>query len=216
MASFGMPFLRLAGAISRMTITRTLSNPERHKYASHLKRLSPSDRYLRFGYTINDELIDRYVANQDTSLSSIIGVFDSSLDVVAAIEIVYDRSKYLLDNKVAEVGLSVEAEQRGKGLGSSLFSIALSRARNRGVKTMTSQCLSQNRFMMLIARKHGMMVHTESGESFGELHLGKCDATSAISELVGEGMGMWDYALHAAMKPLRFKIPPTLGFIRSF
>lgn len=177
-----------------MTI-RTLSSYELPKYAAHLRRLNAEDRYLRFGYAITDGQIGQYVASQFRTKSAVLAIFDDNLDVVAAMEVVYDFGKNSQTNTLAEIGLSVEEGHRGQGYGSTLFERALVQARNRGCKTLVSHCLSQNRFMMRIARKNGMEVHTEYGQSTGELALDKADSVSIIEEMVGEGMGMWDYTM---------------------
>ena len=174
---------------------RRLLDSERPLYGAHLKRLGSNDRYLRFGYSISDEQIDRYVDTQFRTKSTVLAHFDKEQNVIAAIEVVYSESKFHLSNEMAEVGLSVEEGHRGKGLGTFLFKRALILARNRGVKTMVSHCLSQNRFMMRIAKANGMTIHSESGDSTGSMELSPPTVESVIKECLGEGMGMWDYGL---------------------
>jgi hypothetical protein len=41
---------------------RALSVSNAHQIAQHLLALSIADRYLRFGYSASDEMIQRYVA----------------------------------------------------------------------------------------------------------------------------------------------------------
>lgn len=174
---------------------RRLASHELNLYAEHLTRLGPDDRYLRFGYRISDEQIARYVETQFRTKSTVIAHFDADLKVVAAIEIVYSESKFHLNNEMAEIGLSVEEAHRGQGLGTLLFKRALILARNRGVKTMVSHCLSQNRFMMRIARDNGMTIHSESGDSTGTMELTPRTPDSILKECIGEGIAMWDYGL---------------------
>lgn len=181
---------------------RRLSSGELHLYEAHLCRLAPSDRYLRFGYQITDEQIHRYVASQFRTRSIVLAHFDSSLNVVAAMEVVFSSSKYHVTNEMAEIGLSVEEGYRGKGLGSTLFRRSLVLARNRGVKTMVSHCLAENRFMMRIAKTQGMTVVCEGSDATGTMDVGSLDMNSIMQEYLGEGMGMWDY--HAVKAPLQF------------
>ncbi len=173
--------------------TRTLSDIERPQYAAHLKRLSGDDRYLRFSYMIQDQGIDKYVAQQITEHSTIIGAFDENANVIAAIVIEYNKGKFDHSNDIAEIGLSVELEYRGLGLGTQLFERALVQARNRGTTTLISHCLSQNRFMNKIATKSHMTVQSSYGESTGSLLLESRDLQSIDDELVGESLGMWDF-----------------------
>ncbi len=178
-----------------MSAIRKLSSLELGLYEEHLKRLSPDDRYLRFGYMITDAQIHRYVVSQMRIRSTILASFDNELNVIAAIEIVYDDSKYMSTNTVAEIGLSVEDGHRGKGLGSDLFRRALILARNRGVKSLVSHCLAQNRFMRKIAVANGMSLHSDGGDATGTLALPPADAQTVFDELLGEGMGMWDFGM---------------------
>jgi predicted acetyltransferase len=183
---------------------RRLASQELTLYSDHLKRLGPDDRYLRFGYQISDEQIVRYVETQFRTKSTVMAHFDDDQNVIAAMEIVYSESKFHLNNEMAEIGLSVEEDHRGKGLGTLLFKRALILARNRGVKTMVSHCLSQNRFMMRIAKANGMTIHSESGDSTGSVELSPPNVESILKECIGEGMGLWDYGM--------LKIPSLLNY----
>jgi RimJ/RimL family protein N-acetyltransferase len=178
-----------------MTISiRKIRSLELHQYSDHLLRLSTEDRYLRFGYAITDEAIIRYVATQYRIKQIVIGAYTTNNQLVAAIELVFDTSKYVLTNEIAEIGLSVEDGYRGNGLGSDLFQRAIVIARNRQVSKLISHCLTRNKWMMRIAKKHGMTVVSDYGESQASIDLPPADAITVMGEVLGDGMALWDYA----------------------
>jgi GNAT superfamily N-acetyltransferase len=176
------------------TVIRKLSHLELSKYTDHLIRLAPEDRYLRFGYAITDDGITKYVDSQYRIKQVVLGAFDEDLNVVAAIEIVFDTSKYVAVNEVAEIGLSVEPAFRAQGIGSDLFQKALLITRNRSVVQLVSHCLTRNRWMMRIARKYGMTVVSDSGDTQGTLELEAPDVITLMGEVLGDGIALWDYA----------------------
>lgn len=180
------------------TVIRKLSRLELSKYTDHLLRLPKEDRFLRFGYAISDEGIRKYVDTQYRIKQVVLGSFNENLDVVAAIEIIFDTSKYVAVNDTAEIGLSVEPGYRAQGIGSELFQKALLITRNRSVNQLVSHCLTQNRWMMRIAKKYGMSVVRDSGEAQGTLELEAPDVVTLMGELIGDGIALWDYAAIAA------------------
>ncbi len=180
------------------TVIRKLSHLELSKYTDHLLRLPKEDRFLRFGYQISDEGIRKYVDAQYRIKQVVFGAFNEKLEVVAAIEIIFDTSKYVPVNDVAEIGLSVDPEYRGQGIGSELFQRALLIARNRSVNQLVSHCLTQNRWMMRIAKKYGMSVVRDSGEAQGTVELEAPDVVTLLGEVIGDGIALWDYAAMAA------------------
>lgn len=196
-----------------MKTIRKLATLELQKYADHLKRLGDEDRYLRFASPLTDDRIQRYVDTQFRTKQTVLAAFDDANNVIAAIEVVFDNSRYSFNNELAEIGLSVEAGYRGQGLGSELFKRAVMLARNRGAKTLVSHCLSQNRWMMRIARKHKMLVHREGSDSTGELVLLPATSCTIMGEVVGDGMALWDFALKQV--PLLFNYGTTMSSINQ-
>ena len=178
-----------------MSITiRKIPSLQLSLYTEHLLRLSPEDRHLRFGNAMSDVAIKRYVDTQYRIKQIVLGAFDDQNNVVAAIEIVFDTTKYMPVNESAEIGLSVEDGHRGKGLGTELFKRAVEIAQNRRVAKLVSHCLSRNRWMVRIAKKNGMTVENESGESMGTVDLVPGNLISAIGEAIGDGIALLDYA----------------------
>jgi len=125
-------------------------------YAAHLKRLSDADRYMRFEAVTSDEGIDRYVDRIVLSRSAIIGVFDAEGVMRGAAHVVRDGT-------VTDLGLSVEAEFRGIGLGLRLLDEAISSARLLGARAFTALCLARNGWMTRQLKKRGFEMTHDGG-----------------------------------------------------
>lgn len=144
------------------------------KYKEHLFRLSEKDRYLRFGTQITDEAISNYVdgiSNRDT----ILGVFENDM-LVGAVHIAFG------DNDSAEVGISVDSDQRGKGYGSSLVANSISHARNRGRKYINTVCLTSNNWMINKCRSIGMTIVRDGSDAYADMEVLPPDMLSIIAD----------------------------------
>jgi len=195
----------LSSAANRLDLARALATPikelgegERPLYQAHLLSLGEQDRYLRFGSPLSDTAIERYVAQIDFATNTLFGVFDDTLELAATGHFapIPDRSDEGEEhNRAAEFGLSVNANARGKGLGTALFLRAAAHARNLGIGMLFMHCLSENRAMMRIARKAGMEIQQTHGEADAYLTLQPGDMASAIEEGVQRQIALFDFAV---------------------
>lgn len=151
---------------------------ERLLLIDHFVRLGPDDRYLRFGYPVQDEQIKEYVNTSfGTANNQWFGLFDKGL-IIGAIHV------SLLDSEQAEMGLSVDSKCRSAGIGQSLFNRGLVWARARGTNQIYMQCLSENKVMQHIAKKNGMMVATIcKTEKEAKLEFPIADVTAPFSDM---------------------------------
>ena len=62
---------------------RALSVSHAHQITQHLLALSNADRYLRFGYSASDEMIQRYVAGLKFDRDEIFGIYNRRLELIA-------------------------------------------------------------------------------------------------------------------------------------
>ena len=178
-------------------VTRNLSRFERSALEQHLLALEEADRRLRFGIALPDQAIRDYVAGIDFERDAVYGVFDDSLQLVAAAHLARCDSH-------AELGVSVLPSWRGRGAGAALLARSHTHARNWGIRALFMHCLSENGAMMHLARKQGMRIATEHGESDAWLELPPADASSYTDQLLAERIGLFDFALkrqlHAASR----------------
>ena len=159
----------------------------------HLLSLSPHDRYLRFGYSANDEQIGRYVAGLNFERDEIFGIYNRKLELIAMAHLAFSTDPAL--NSCAEFGVSVLAHARGRGYGARLFDRAVMHSRNEGVEMMFIHALSENTVMLNIARKAGATVERDGSESEAYLKLLPADIDSRMTEMLDEQIAQTDYRL---------------------
>lgn len=164
-------------------VIRRLLRHERWRLADHLLRLSPRDRYMRFGGHVSDDFIRRYAESPEWFRRSILGCFLGNEMIGAA-------DFRLLDGRwprEAELAFSVEAEYQGRGIGTELFRRMAIFARNRGVTRLFIVTLPSNRRMRHIASKFHMVTEPCEGEVEGRLELLWPNPLSLMDEALEEG-----------------------------
>ncbi len=170
---------------------RSLGPGHRARIAVHLMALDGDDRYLRFGYTANDEQIGRYVESVDFERDEIFGVYNRKLELIAVAHLAASRDPAL--PSCAEFGVSVLKKARGRGLGTRLFERAVMHARNEGVDLLIIHALSENAAMIKIARNAGATLERAGSETDAFLRLPPATIDSRMSELVEEQIARTDY-----------------------
>ena len=176
-----------------MVPIRSIGPSHGERIAAHLLALGEHDRYLRFGYSANDEQIRRYVNGLNFDRDEIFGIYNRKLQLIAMAHLAHSTDPNL--KSCAEFGVSVLAQARGRGYGSRLFDRAVMHARNDGVDMMFIHALSENTAMLNIARKAGATIERDGSESEAYLKLPPADLDSRMTELVEEQMAQTDYRL---------------------
>jgi RimJ/RimL family protein N-acetyltransferase len=169
---------------------KQLSPISREALAAHFLRLAPEDHRLRFGSSMTPQALREYVDRLDFERDAVFGVFDDELRLVGVAHVAR------LEDGV-ELGVSVVPGERGKGIGSALFARAHAYARNQLLRQLFMHCLTENKAMMHIARKAGMSIVTEAGESSAYLELPPTDVATIAQELLHERVALLDVALKA-------------------
>ena len=186
---------------------KELSERDRRRLLMHFLALDDSDRLLRFGSVLPDELITRYVQMLDFSRDKLFGVYDDNLRLVGVGHLAFAPREAMpvlsdatLKEHIAEFGVSVSATARGLGVGSKLFERAAIHCRNEDVDTLYMHCLSSNQTMIHIAKKAGMEIHRDFGEADAYLKLTPANAGTMLAEAVEEQFAQLDYTLKANAK----------------
>ena len=172
---------------------RSLGENHRDRIATHLLQLSNRDRHLRFGYIAKDEQIQRYVAALDFARDEIFGVYNRRVELIAVAHLAYGAEQ--TTERVAEFGVSVQQNARGKGLGARLFERAAMHANNDGIGLLYIHALSENTAMLTIARNAGAQVERDGAESEGYLRLPPPTLETQIGELIDEQIAQTDYQI---------------------
>lgn len=172
---------------------RTLGRGHIPQITRHLMALSPSDRYLRFGYAANDAQIERYIGSLNFKRDEIFGIYNRRLELIAMAHLAFTVDPEL--KSCAEFGVSVLQQARGRGYGSRLFDRAVKHARNQGVSLLFIHALSENTAMLKIARAGGASIERDGSESEAYIKLPPADLDSHMTELLEERVAQTDYRL---------------------
>lgn len=171
----------------------TLCEADLPALAEHLLRLSSDDRDLRFQGKMNEPAIQAYARQINLHRDVLCGAFCGPR-LVAACHV----GVYLEDGAaVGEVGVSVDAEFRGTGLGRRLVEMARKVATRHGVSRLDFVFLRGNHAMLKLARTLGAAVSFADGEWRARLDLicapamprmtGVRDAAGGIEVLTTDG-----------------------------
>jgi RimJ/RimL family protein N-acetyltransferase len=152
------------------------------------------DRRLRFGVMLPDHSIDAYITKSVIGL----GYRNQWFVVEDAGKIVGTCHANIYEGgKIAELGITVSARYRNRGLGSQLFERGTTWARSRGASDMYMYCLAENRAIQKIARNHNMMVHSEDyNERSALATLDKNVLTSYVEDRILEQIALYDMAVN--------------------
>jgi GNAT superfamily N-acetyltransferase len=185
-----------------MISTRRLHSADRGALAAHLLALSSEDRRLRFGGPSSDDTLRDYVGRIDFDRDAVFGFLAEDLSLGGAAHVA------VVDG-VAELGLSVLAAYRRRGIGMALFQRASEFARNHSIRTLLARCLTENAAMMRIARKSGMKIVTGRGVLEAHLQLLPLDARTVATEFLQESLALFESGLEARLpaRPARAQHP---------
>ena len=184
-------------------MVKELQERDRRRMRKHFLALDDSDRLLRFGTTLPDELLESYVAKIDFERDKVYGVYNRVFKLVAVGHLAFAPKEkspgkvVTTKEQVAEFGVSVSKSARGLGIGSKLFERAAIHCRNQDVDTLYMHCLSSNQVMMRIARKAGMEIQREYGEADAYLRLLPANPASMLQEALEEQFATIDYTWKA-------------------
>ena len=174
-----------------------LTDADRPRLVEHLLLLDEDDLRLRFGMAKTPDALADYVARGiDFGRDGVFGIRDDNLALLGVAHVAIGPG-------MAEFGVSVLAACRGHGLGSALLDRAHDFARSRFITAMFMHCLTEKRAMMHMARKAGMEIATESGESDAWVKLAKPDAGTMANELLLQRVAVFYYALKAQLAAAR-------------
>ena len=162
---------------------------------THLLALTPQYRYLRFGYSANDEHIQKYVNQLNFERDELFGIFNRKLELIAMAHLAFSVDPSF--KSCAEFGVSVAKSARARGYGSQLFDRAVMHARNQGVTQLFIHALSENTAMLKIARKADARIERDGSESEAHLLLPPANFDSRVIELFNEQVALTDYHFKA-------------------
>ena len=164
---------------------RKLWSADADAYLEHLLRLDPISRRNRFGGTVSDEFIARYVG-VSFNLEGVIHGFFVAGTLRGAAEL---RPLGVALGNEAEAAFSIEQPWQSHGVGTALLSRTLLSARNRGFKLLHMACLADNRRMQQLALKFDAELTFDFGSVVGEVEAAHPTPLSVMRELVVDSTG---------------------------
>jgi RimJ/RimL family protein N-acetyltransferase len=186
--------------VARLVVpVRELHAGYRAEILRHLLLLNDEDRRLRFGTQTPDEVIEQYVGHLDFNKDSVFGSFDAQLNLIGMAHLAY-LPKIKGQARTAEFGVSVLPNGRGQGIGTALLERAAVHSRNTLVESLFVHCLSNNRPMMHLAQKAGMLVEYAHGDADAYLKLPPANPGTMVEEAANAQWANFDYALKANFK----------------
>ena len=161
-----------------------------------IKEIVNEDRRLRFGGSLGDEAIEKYLKSSfdGFGINNMWFIIDVESPetfgrkVVATCHVNYD-----VKTNTAELGLTVSPQYRNQKLGQELYNRGVTWARMKGAETIFMHCLSENKTMQHIARKAGMSVVTiDPTEKQSSIKVGKNQIAAGYQDSVYEQMAVYD------------------------
>lgn len=148
-----------------------LDDSDKDAVYSHLMKLSPSDRYMRFFAALGDHALHKYVYDTvDFSNSRGYGIFAEDRKTLIAFAhvtgIESDGS-----GKSAELGISVDVDYRKRGLARRLMDRTLVYCKSHDIGMLYMSCLRENKAMQHLATSSGLQVILDHGEAIAKLKL---------------------------------------------
>jgi len=157
------------------------------RYRKHLLALDEESRYTRFGFHIQDAVIEKLCEGFESNPAEhkIFVIEDNDLNVVAAGHI-------SLQGGETELAFSVLREYRNQGMGNSLMARCVEWCQNRGIKGGCMVCLSSNVAIKKLASKHGILVN-DGGETLADIKIPESTPSSVINEVVDSNLARLDH-----------------------
>lgn len=171
---------------------RLLAAHELPLFRDHLLRLDRDSRRDRFNGSLNDDWVVAYAERSVRDGTVILAYFEDGVVRGAA-----ELHQADLVNVEPEVAFSVEACMRRKGVGSTLFTQLIAKARSMGYKTLRITTGAQNDAMRALANKFGAKLSFRHGESTGLIDLAS-EAALAIPVAAARDHATWRSWIDAA------------------
>ena len=149
-----------------------IAGPEdAHALIQHYRRLGNFDRYTRFFSAMSDDGIRRYVEKFDWTRMIAVCVY-SDEHLVGAAELGWEERG---SPERAELGISVDAGFRRRGLASWMVCDLLDAGRRAGVESVYASWLGGNDAVGQIMRSYGASIWLSGNHWQGELRLANAE-----------------------------------------
>lgn len=160
------------------------------------------DRRLRFGHTVSDDIIERYICNdsfEQYGFKNMWFIVEEGCRIVASCHVAYDKR-----SKSAELGLTVSPDYRDQKIGQELFNRGAIWSRAMGAESLFMHCLSENKTVQHIAKKNNMTIITlDPSEKEATIKITKNQVMAGFEDAVLEQMAIYDSAIRTQHRTFR-------------
>lgn len=165
-----------------------LPKNEFFRYRTHLLSLDEESRYMRFGFYIKNDTINELCSKWELNAEQhrVFAIENDNMEIVGVAHISFEDTK-------PELAFSVFKEYQHKGMGDALMKRAIEYCQNRNIKEGTMVCLGTNDKIKKLARKNGVLVTTEDGDSYGQVEIPSPTPVSYWKEYVEDNIAKLDH-----------------------
>jgi len=161
-----------------MFATEFLAHQDHYRYGDWLKSQDDDTRYLYFGVTGGEGLIERLIDQIEIEPSQhkilVAKNCDGWLGTLHIAKI---------SNTQVEFGMIVHEDYRGEGIGNTMLEEAIVWARNRNYSELFMHCLGWNKPIQHLCQKHGLLPRNILGDSEVNIHLNPPSWTTIAQEV---------------------------------
>jgi len=181
------------------TVRKVLAH-EYPKYRKHLKALDTASKHLRFGYIIQDEMIDKLCDQWelDHEHNTLFCIENDDLDFIAVGHIA-------IQDEQMELAFSVLKGYQGQGMGNHLFKRVIQWCRTHQMLKGCMVCLSTNSIIKHLCTKYGIHMTTDHGETLADIELDSPNISTYITEATDSNLAVMDYMGKRMPKIIAFK-----------
>lgn len=180
-----------------MHLVRKVLPFEIHKYISHLKKLSKTSKYMRFGTLVSDEILDEMGRQIDA---------DSRNHILFAVEnfdLEFIGVGHIVLGQPVELAISVSDQHQNQGIGTEILRRMIDFCKMREFDSGMITCLPNNHAVMAMCKSMGIEVDFTAGEATGNLAFPPPDLETSINDAVADQLSLISYWHHRAWLPWR-------------
>jgi RimJ/RimL family protein N-acetyltransferase len=149
-----------------MFATEFLAHQDHYRYGDWLKSQDDDTRYLYFGVTGGEGLIERLIDQIEIKPDQHEILVAKNCDGwIGTLHIAK------INATTIEFGMIVHKDYRGEGIGNTMLEEAIVWARNRNYSELFMHCLGWNKPIQHLCQKHGLLPRNILGDSEVNIHL---------------------------------------------
>ena len=170
-------------------VVRRVLPVEYHKYTTHLKALDTESKYLRFGFNIKEETLEKLCKDfEDNTQKHILFCVENDMLEFIAIG-------HIALGDEMELAFSVLKEYQGQGIGDNLMKRCVRYCRTHRILKGVMVCLSHNKAIKHLCTKNRIHFQNDHGETEANIELNEPHFSTFINEGIAINNAVMDYTI---------------------